>query len=232
MDTFEVSLNGKTVAGRPGITILELAQDSGIAIPTLCHHRDLTPLGACRICMVEVEGSRTLVGACYTPVTAGMVIQTHSPKVMRTRRTLMELMFASHGGSCLICDQANRCEFRRLATELDIGLSAIPARRRFYPLNDTGQYVRRDLTKCILCRRCVRVCREVVGASVFGTANRGFESKICVDTDIPLDKEICRDCDACIEHCPTGALTRPRELSEARCGAALFVSDRTEATHG
>jgi formate dehydrogenase alpha subunit len=232
MDTFEATLNGSKVGARPGMTILELAEEAGVKIPTLCHHQDLSPLGACRICVVEVESSRTLVGACYTPVTPGMVIETHSPTVVRTRRTLVEMMFASHGGSCIVCDQANRCEFRRLAMELDVGLPTIPARRRFYPLNDTSPYVRRDLTKCILCRRCVRVCDEVVGAGVFGTAYRGFNSKICVDSDTPLDKEICRECLACIEHCPTGALLRPRELGEAKGGLGHFLSDRTEAALG
>jgi NADH dehydrogenase/NADH:ubiquinone oxidoreductase subunit G len=219
-----VTLNGAQVSGRPGQTILELARENGIEIPTLCHHQDLTPLGVCRLCVVEVEGSRTLVGSCHTPVTEGMVIHTHSPKVLAARKMIVELLLASHCGSCFMCDKANICELRQIAADLEVGLPRFQTRKNFYPLEDVSPYIVRDLTKCIMCRRCVRACREVAGHNVFAIAYRGYDAKVVVDFDQPIDKEVCRDCGACITFCPTGALGRPREVKEARKGKPLIVT--------
>jgi NADH dehydrogenase/NADH:ubiquinone oxidoreductase subunit G len=219
-----VTLNGAQVSGRQGQTILELAQAHGVDIPTLCHHDDLKPLGACRICVVEVEGSRTLVGACHTPITKGMVIQTHSPKVLASRRIIVELLLASHCGSCFMCDKANICELRKIAAELEVGLPRFQVRKRYYPQEDISPYITRDLTKCILCRRCVRACREVAGHNVFAVAYRGFDSKIVVDDDQVIDKEVCRDCGVCIPFCPTGALSQPRERQAEKKGKPLVIT--------
>jgi formate dehydrogenase alpha subunit len=219
-----VTLNGTQVNGRPGQTILELAQANGVDIPTLCHHADLSPLGACRICVVEVEGSRTLVGSCHTPITEGMVIQTHSPKVLASRRAIVELLLASHSGACYMCDKANMCELRKIAAELDVGLPRFQVRKHYYPKEDISPYIVRDLTKCIMCRRCVRACNEVAKQDVFAIAYRGFDAKIIVDFDQPIDKEACRDCGVCIPFCPTGALSQPRETKAAKKGKPLVVT--------
>jgi NADH dehydrogenase/NADH:ubiquinone oxidoreductase subunit G len=224
MDRLLVTLNGAQVSGRPGQTILELARENGIDIPTLCHHQDLTPLGACRLCVVEVQGSRTLVGSCHTPVTEGMVIHTHSPKVIATRKMIIELLLASHCGSCYMCDKANICELRRIAADLEVGLPRFQTRKNYYPLEDISPYIVRDLTKCIMCRRCIRACREVAGHNVFAVAYRGFDAKIVVDDDQPIDKEVCRDCGVCLNFCPTGALGRPGEVKEARKGKPLIIT--------
>ena len=218
-----VTLNGTQVSGRPGQTILELAQANGVDIPTLCHHADLSPLGACRICVVEVEGSRTLVGSCHTPVTDGMVIQTHSPKVLESRRVMVELLLASHSGACYMCDKANMCELRKIAAELDVGQPRFQVKKHYYPKEDISPYIIRDLTKCIMCRRCVRACREVAKKNIFAIAYRGFDSKIIVDFDQPIDKEACRDCGICIPYCPTGALSQPRERQAEKKGKPLVV---------
>jgi len=219
-----VTLNGTQVNGRPGQTILELAQANGVDIPTLCHHADLSPLGACRICVVEVEGSRTLVGSCHTPITEGMVIQTHSPKVLASRRAIVELLLASHSGACYMCDKANMCELRKIAAELDVGLPRFQVKKHYYPKEDVSPYIVRDLTKCIMCRRCVRACNEVAKQDVFAIAYRGFDAKIIVDFDQPIDKEACRDCGVCIPFCPTGALSQPRETKAAKKGKPLVVT--------
>jgi len=219
-----ITLNGSEVSGRQGQTILEVAQENGIEIPTLCHHADLSPLGACRVCVVEVEGSRTLVGACHTPIAEGMVIHTHSPKVLESRKVIAELLLASHCGSCFMCDKANICELRKIAAELEVGLPRFQVRKHYYPIEDVSPYIVRDLTKCIMCRRCVRACIEVAGHNVFAIAYRGFDSKVVVDLDQPIDKEVCRDCGVCIPFCPTGALGQPRETKAEKKGKPLVVT--------
>jgi len=224
MGEITVTINGSQLSGSEGMTILEAAQENGIDIPTLCNRPELTPIGACRICVVEVEGSRTLVGSCHTPITQGMVIYTHSPKVLETRKVIVELLLASHCGSCFMCDKANVCELRRIAADLEVGLPRFRVRKRYYPIEDVSPYIVRDLTKCILCRRCVRACNEIKKARVFGIAYRGFDSKVVVDFDQPIDKDVCQDCDVCISFCPTGALSRVKKLGEEKKGKALVIS--------
>ena len=121
MQAVTITLNGLEVSGQAGITILELARESGIDIPTLCHDRRLTSIGACRLCSVENEQTGTLVASCVTPITPGMVIHTHSPRVMEHRKNIVKLMLASHPDSCLVCDKGNRCQLRQLASEMGIG---------------------------------------------------------------------------------------------------------------
>jgi len=224
MSEITVTINGSQLSGSEGMTILEAAQENGIDIPTLCHRPELTLIGACRICVVEVEGSRTLVGSCHTPITQGMVIYTHSPKVLETRKVIVELLLASHCGSCFMCDKANVCELRRIAADLEVGLPRFRVRKRYYPIEDVSPNIVRDLTKCILCRRCVRACNEIKKARVFGIAYRGFDSKVVVDFDQPIDKDVCQDCDVCISFCPTGALSRVKKLGEEKKGKALVIS--------
>jgi len=223
MGEITVTINGHQLSGSEGMTILEVAQEKGIDIPTLCHRPELTLIGACRVCVVEVEGSPTLVGSCHTPITEGMVIYTHSPKVLETRKVIVELLLASHCGSCFMCDKANICELRKIAADLEVGLPRFKVRKRYYPIEDVSPYIQRDLSKCILCRRCVRACNEIKKARVFGVAYRGFHSKIVVDFDEPLDKEVCQDCDVCISFCPTGALTKVKKPGEEKKGKPLVI---------
>jgi len=122
MKDIVITINGSKLSGREGMTILEVARENGIDIPTLCYSPELIPIGACRICVVEVEGSRTLVGSCHTPITQEMVIYTHSPKVLEARKAMVELLLASHPDNCLVCDKANRCELRKIAADLEVGL--------------------------------------------------------------------------------------------------------------
>jgi NADH dehydrogenase/NADH:ubiquinone oxidoreductase subunit G len=224
MDSIALTINGKSVTGRAGATILETARENGIDIPTLCYLEDLPPVGACRLCVVEVEGSRTLVGSCHTPIVQGMVVQTHSPKVLETRRMLVELMLASHPDSCLVCDEANRCELRKIAADLDIGLPRFRIRKHYYPVEDENPYIIRDMSKCILCRRCVTACQNLKSEKMFSIAYRGFDSKVVSGLDQPLgSKEVCRDCDTCVSLCPTGALSKPARVGEEKQGKALFI---------
>ena len=205
------------------MTILEVAQENGVDIPTLCYHQKLSPIGACRICVVEVEGSRTLVASCHTPIAPGMVIQTHSPQVLETRRVLAELMLASHPDACIVCDKANICELRKIAADLEIGLPRFRLRKHYYPIEDENPYIIRDMSKCILCKRCVVACENLKGEKMFSVAYRGFDSKVVYGCDQPVDKEACRDCDACIALCPSGALLKPRRVGEEKAKKALFI---------
>ena len=223
MAEVRVTINGTQVSGSEGMTVLELARENGIDIPTLCYIPELPPTGACRVCVVEVEGSRTLVGSCHTPITEGMVIYTNSPKVLETRKVIVELLLASHCGSCWMCEKANICELRKVAADLEVGAPRFQVRKRYYPIEDVSPYIQRDLSKCILCRRCVRACSEIAKQNILGIAYRGFNSKVVVDFDQPLDKDVCRDCDACISVCPTGALSRPRKIGEEKKGKPLVI---------
>lgn len=224
MPDISVTLNGVKVSAPAGTSILELAKQYGVEIPTLCYLEGLPPTGACRLCVVEVEGQRTLPAACHTPIAPNMVIQTHSPKVLETRRYLVELLLANHCGNCFMCEKANICELRKIAADLGVGVPRFRARKRCYAVEDVSPYIRRDLAKCVLCRRCVRACAEIAHQNVFSVAYRAYDSKIVVDNDRPLDKEVCRDCDVCVQHCPTGALTRPRPLGKEKKGKALLVT--------
>lgn len=236
-----ITLNGSQVSGRQGQTILEVAQENSIEIPTLCHHADLSPLGACRVCVVEVEGSRTLVGACHTPIAEGMVIHTHSPKVLESRKVIVELLLASHCGSCFMCDKANICELRKIAAELEVGLPRFQVRKHYYPIEDTNPFIERDLTKCILCGRCIRACQELQVIGAIDYAYQGFESKPATSFDRPLEESSCEFCGLCVSLCPVGALSdkstrfKGKETRKVRticpycgCGCGLYLNVRDQ----
>ena len=206
MDEVKVTIDGRQLSGSTGTTILELARANGIYIPTLCWHRDLMPSGNCRICVVEVEGSRTLVGSCHTPISEGMVIRTASPRVTETRQIVLELTLASHAGTCYMCDKANICELRKLAAETDTGLPRFSSKHRFHPREENSRYVI-DLSKCVLCRRCVRACSELKRESKLAIGYRGFESKVVAGCDDSIGEALEGDYDACVFACPSGALT-------------------------
>jgi len=223
MAEVQVTLNGAQISGRSGVTILELARENGIDIPTLCYLEGLPPTGACRVCVVEIEGSRTLTASCHTPIAKGMVIQTHSPKVLETRRMIVELLLANHCGNCFMCEKANICELREVAADLGVGIPRFHLPKRWVQVEDVSPYIERDLAKCILCRRCVKACSEIAKKNVLSIGYRGFDTKIICDTDQPLDKEACRDCGICITHCPTGALATPRKIGKEKKAKRLLI---------
>lgn len=207
MDAVEVSLNGKKVSARPGMSILELATEHGVRIPTLCHHPELRPAGACRVCLVEEETRGNLVAACTTPVAQGMKIATNSPRANAARKFVVELMLAAHPDSCIVCDKGNRCELRRLAGELGIGEIGLEKFRKFQPIESANEFIERDLSKCILCGKCVRACQEIQVIGAIDYAFRGFASKPATNLDRPLELSSCTFCGLCLDICPVGALS-------------------------
>jgi len=216
----KIEIDGKKLSVLEGTTILKAAQDADISIPTLCHRPDLTPEGLCRVCVVEVEGAPRLLASCHTPVNDGMVIHTRTPKVLAARKTVIELLLAGHTGPCVTDECAGDCELHHLAAELEAGPPRFQVKkRRAYPVENISPYVQRDMGRCILCRRCIRACAQLAKKNVFAMAYRGFDSKVVVDCDVPLNKEVCKDCGICIEHCPTSALTKPNltQLKKGVC---------------
>jgi len=219
-----LTINGNKVAAPAGKTILEVAKENGINIPTLCYLEGLPPMGACRLCVVEIEGSRNLIGSCHTPITEGLVVYTHSPKVIEARRILVELMLASHPDSCIICDKANICELRNIAADLEVGLPRYRARKHYFPIEADSPYIIRDMSKCIMCRRCVVGCKNIKGQNLFSVAYRGFDCKVIYGYDQPVaETAICRDCDVCTSLCPSEALMKPRKIGEERARKALYI---------
>lgn len=210
MGNVSASIDGKKVRVREGTTILQAAESVGIKIPTFCHIKGQIPTGSCRVCVVEVEGMKTLAGSCHTPVAEGMVIHTGSPKVTAARRVIVELMLTAHTGDCVNDANAENCKLHNLAADYQVGAPRfnVPS-PRFYPAEESNPYVIRDMSKCVLCRRCVLACSDIAKKNVLSIAYRGFRSKVVTGYDAPLTNEACRDCLICIEHCPTGALRRP-----------------------
>jgi len=220
MDKVNVILNGKLITGNKGMTILDLAKENGIDIPTLCYMEGMSPTGSCRMCVVEVKGSRTLVASCHTPIQPDMDIQTHSPKVLKSRSTIIELLFADHTDNCLMCDKANICELRKIAADLEVGITRFKGERHFYPIEDDLPNIIRDLSKCIQCRRCIRICREKNGRNAFAIAKRGFDSKVISDPDQDIDESIYAEC---VDACPVGALSMKGDVPYPRKKKPIYI---------
>jgi formate dehydrogenase alpha subunit len=206
METVTITLDGVEVSGHSGMTVLELARESGVEIPTLCHDRYLAPTGACRLCIVEEESSKALLASCVAPIRAGMVINTRSERVMERRRLLVQLMLASHPDSCLVCDKGNQCQLRKLGAEMGIGLVELQRIPRLAAIEEVNPFIERDLSRCILCAKCIRADQELVVEGAIDYIGRGFTTKPATLNDMPLEQSECTFCGTCVAICPTGAL--------------------------
>jgi len=209
MDVVRLTVNGHQVVAKKGATVLEAALGSGIYIPTLCYDPDLKPYGGCRLCIVEIEGMRGLVSSCTTPATDGMVVYTDTPKVDQSRRITMELISANHNGDCLACAKNQDCELLEIARYLGIEQEHIDRLRKsvqLLPVDTSHPAFIRDLNKCILCAKCVRVCQEIVCHDAIDIAFRGNSARIATFGDKPIVESICKSCGECVARCPTGAL--------------------------
>lgn len=206
MEMVNIKINGMPLSVPSGITILEAARYAGIEIPTLCYLKKINQIGACRICMVEVKGARSLVASCVFPVNEGMEILTNSDRVRNSRRTTLELILSTHERKCLSCVRSTNCELQKLCKEYGVeNESKFDGITPDYAYDDSMPHMIRDNSKCILCRRCIAACDEQ-GISVIGANARGFDT--CITS--PFEREIkefsCIACGQCIVNCPTGAL--------------------------
>lgn len=190
-----------------GTTILEAAKSVNIKIPTLCNHDDLCLVGVCRVCVVEVEGEKTLQSSCSYPIFRPLKVNTYSSRVRRARRNIIQLLLRNHYGECYSCARNNNCELQALAKEYGVTTYKFGHIDKPIYEKDLSSYaVERDMNKCVLCRRCVRSCIDLQEVGVLEAANRGSRTKIVTYMDKPLEDVICINCGQCINRCPTGAL--------------------------
>ena len=207
LQSITITLDGREVSGYPGMTILELAKESGVDIHTLCYDPQLTSIGACRVCLVENEQNGALLASCVTPIASGMVINTHSPRVIERCKTIVKLLLASHPDSCLVCDKGNRCQLRQIASDLGIGLVELQRIPQMAGIEEVNPFLERDLSKCILCAKCIRACQELVVEGAIDYFQRGFTTIPATLDNLPLENSECTFCGTCVALCPTGALT-------------------------
>mgnify|MGYP002520881258 FL=1 len=206
MEMVNIKINGMPLSVPSGITILEAARYAGIEIPTLCYLKKINQIGACRICMVEVKGARSLVASCVFPVNEGMEILTNSDRVRNSRRTTLELILSTHERKCLSCVRSTNCELQKLCKEYGVeNESKFDGVTPDYAYDDSMPHMIRDNSKCILCRRCVAACDEQ-GISVIGANARGFDTSITSPFERDIKEFSCIACGQCIVNCPTGAL--------------------------
>ena len=209
MDMINVIIDGKEYSVRKGATILEACKSVGIEIPTLCYLKEINEIGACRICVVEVKGARSLVAACVYPLDRdGTEILTHSPAVLKSRKTTLELLLSQHDKKCLSCVKSGECEFQKLCADY-----GVEDEHRFdgqvitYDKDSSMPHLFRDNNKCVLCRRCIAVCEKNQAVAVIGANERGFKTHIGCAFELTLDEVACVACGQCITVCPTGALS-------------------------
>ncbi len=217
-------LDGKTVEFQPGQSILEVAQDNGVPIPTLCHLKGVRATGSCRICVVEVKGARTLMASCSTPATPGMEVSTNTGMIHKTRKLITELLVSSGNHNCLNCESNGDCRLQDLVYRYGITEMPFPVPPEFYPTETENPFIVRDFSRCILCGRCVQACNEVVVNRAIDLGYRGSQSKVVTGGDAPYQLSDCVFCGQCLEVCPVGALTakkakwlgRPWEVERVR----------------
>lgn len=203
-----LTIDGEPITVKEETTILEAAKLLNVHIPTLCHHEDQAVKAVCRICVVEVEGQRLLPAACSTPVTEGMVVKTASPKVIKARKNIMELILARHPQDCLVCSKNGSCELQKVAQDLNMNRpNRYEMQVRDARFDDSSPSLVRDMSKCILCNRCVEACSQKQGVMVMEKENRGFDTVVVPPYGKLLADTSCVNCGQCIQVCPVGALS-------------------------
>lgn len=207
MTDVNIKINGVAMKVPEGSTILEAAHEHGIDIPTLCFMKDVNPVGACRICVVEIKGVKNLMASCVYPVFEGMEVMTHSPRVLDARRKTLQLILSTHDQTCLYCVRSGNCELQRLCQTLRIDDGRYyDGEKNHYELDESAEHMIRENGKCILCRRCVAVCEKDQGIGVIGANGRGFKTHISSAFEMGLGSTSCVGCGQCIAVCPVGAI--------------------------
>lgn len=202
-------IDGQDVGARDDQSILKVAAENGIRIPSLCYLDGLSTWGACRMCMVEVEGSPKLVTACSTLIGEGMRISTNSERLQRYRRMILELLFAERNHVCSVCVSNGHCELQDLAMQCGMDHVRVAYRNAPYEIDSSHDLFRVDHNRCVLCTRCVRVCSEIEGAHTWDVMGRGVDCQVITDLNQPWgESESCTGCGKCVQVCPTGALVK------------------------
>jgi len=219
--TLTLKIDGQDVTAKPGQTILDVAREHGIDIPTLCNLDGLTVWGACRLCLVEVEGQRKLLAACSTQVAQGMAVRTSTDRLRQMKKVIVEMLFAERNHVCSVCVSNGHCELQDLAVRLGVDHVHLPYMHPKVEVDSSHDRFRLDHNRCVMCTRCVRVCAEIEGAATKGVAGRGIAARIINDLDEPWgDSETCTSCGKCVHVCPTGALvekgTAAAEMAKRR----------------
>ncbi|UZQ83842.1 NADH-dependent [FeFe] hydrogenase, group A6 [Thermoanaerobacter sp. RKWS2] len=230
MDKVRVTIDGITVEVPSHYTVLEAAKEAGIDIPTLCYLKEINQIGACRICVVEIEGVRNLQTSCTYPVFDGMKVYTNTPKVREARKLNLELILSNHDRSCLTCIRNTNCELQSLSKKLGVDEIRFEGENIKYSIDDASPSVVRDPNKCVLCRRCVAVCSQVQNVFAIGMVNRGFKTMVAPSFGRSLKDSPCISCGQCIQVCPVGAIyekDHTRRVYEALADEKKYVVAQT-----
>ena len=209
-----LTIDGKTVTVEAGTTVIEAARHAGIDIPSLCYLKGINEVGTCRVCVVEIEGSRTLQASCTYPATKGLVVRTNTKAVLDARRTVLQLLLSEHPQDCLSCYRNMNCELQAMAHRFNIVGIPFRGERIDFPNDEKSVAVVREPAKCIRCRRCVSVCATIQQASVYSPINRGFASIISPAFGLSLDDVACITCGQCANVCPTAAIHEPDDTEK------------------
>lgn len=207
MNMLNIKINGQDVSVPAGTTILEAAKSINVHIPTLCYLKDVNQIGACRMCLVEIKGGRSLVASCVYPCSEGMEVFTNTPVVRDTRKAILELILSNHNRECTTCERSGVCELQQVSEDLGIKeIRYMPSKKEVHTIDALSPSVVRDPSKCILCGRCISVCRDVQGLGALGATNRGFKKAVEPPFEMALNDVNCINCGQCIVNCPVGAL--------------------------
>ncbi len=242
MESLSLAMNGRLCRFKQGQTILEVAKENGISIPTLCHLPGCTPTGACRVCLVEVSGARSLVAACSTPAEKGMLVSTETERVHKTRKLTTEFLLAGGNHNCITCERSGDCALQDLAYRYGLDKLRFEKTPQPHKTEDVNPFIIRDFTRCILCGRCVQACQDVQVNRAISFGYRGPHAKIIAGADVRYDESDCVFCGQCVEECPVGALVekkskflgRVRDVEQVRttcpycgvgCQLTLHVKD-------
>ncbi|OIQ12280.1 NADPH-Fe(3+) oxidoreductase subunit alpha [Moorella thermoacetica] len=214
-----LTIDGQRVTAPEGMTILEVARENGIHIPTLCHHPKLRPLGYCRLCLVDIEGAAKPMTACNTPVAEGMVIRTSTPVIEEMRKGIIEMLLSLHPEDCLTCEKAGNCQLQNCAYTYGVKHGELPVKREELPVLKENPFIVRDYNKCIVCGRCVRACQEVQVQRVVDLVGKGSAARVGATkagAEVSLEEGGCVFCGNCVQVCPVGALTEKAGLGQGR----------------